>query len=47
MTFENASFEASEWRYDTEQRLDTIEASLGQTTTQPDVTTTQSPTECP
>jgi archaellum component FlaC len=47
MTFENASFEASEWRYDTEQRLETIEASLGQTTTQPDVSTTQSPTECP
>ena len=47
MTFENASFDASEWRYDTELRLEAIEASLGQTTTQPDVEPTEPPTDCP
>ena len=47
LTFENASIDASEWRYDTEQRLEAIESSLGQTTTQPDVEPTQPPTDCP
>ena len=45
--FENASIDASEWRYETEQRLEVIEFSLGQTTTQPDVEPTQPPTDCP
>ena len=47
LTFENASIDASEWRYETEQRLEDIESSLGQTTTQPDVEPTQPPTDCP
>ena len=47
LTFQNESSDASEWRGETEDRLDEIDAILGQTTTQPDVEPTQPPTDCP
>ena len=47
MTFRNESSDASEWRDETEGRLDEIDAILVQTTTQPDVEPTQPPTDCP
>ena len=45
--FRLASVDASEWRYETENRLETIESNLGQTTTQPDIEPTQPPQTCP
>ena len=47
LTFEYAKINASEWSEDIETRVEAIEISLGQTTTQPDVEPTQPPTGCP
>jgi len=46
-SFEDALIVTKEWQNKTDDRLDAIESSLGQTTTQPDVEPTQPPTDCP